>query len=166
MNTFKRLLRHVFTTAAAGERAFPKSTLDHIQVTIAKGEDLHRAEVRMMIEAALPLYAVLRKTTSRARARELFSLYRIWDTEENCGILIYVNLADHKVEIIADRTIGCLISSEDWQAVCHTMTKDFACGIYHDSVIAALEQLNTLLHAHFPATQARRNQLSDKPMIL
>ncbi|MDB5763651.1 MAG: hypothetical protein JWQ21_2646 [Herminiimonas sp.] len=166
MKKLSRVLRHLFTTTASGRRAFPPPTLKAIQAAIAKGENLHRAEVRLIVEPALPMPAVLNGTSSRERARELFSHYRIWDTEENCGILIYVNLADRKVEIIADRTIGRLIDAKDWQAVCRTMTRDFARGAFHDSAIAALDQLNGLLQAHFPANGSRPNQLSNKPVIL
>jgi uncharacterized membrane protein len=166
MKKLRRILRHLFTTTATGRRAFPPAALKSIQATIAKGEDLHRAEVRLVIEPSLSLADALDGMSSRQRARELFSNYRIWDTEENCGILVYINLADHKVEIIADRGIGRLISAAQWQAVCQTMTRDFARGAYQDSVIAALEQLNEMLHAQFPADGPRPNQLSNKPIIL
>ncbi|MES2534412.1 MAG: TPM domain-containing protein [Pseudomonadota bacterium] len=166
MNTLRRMLRHLFTTTADGRRAFPPAALKAIQAAIASGEAMHRAEVRLIVEPALSLQDVLRGETSRERARELFTQYRIWDTEENSGVLIYINLADHKVEIIADRTIGRLVSAADWQAVCLTMTKDFARGAYQESVLAALDQLNSLLQSHLPADGARENQLSNRPIIL
>jgi uncharacterized membrane protein YgcG len=166
MKTLRRMLRHLFTTTAAGRRAFPPSALKAIQAAIARGEALHRAEVRLIVEPALSMQDVLSGETSRERARELFTQYRIWDTEENCGVLIYINLADHKVEIITDRTIGRLISAADWQAVCRTMTRDFTRGAYQESVLAALDQLNALLQTHFPADGSRKNQLSNRPIIL
>ncbi|MDB5767810.1 MAG: hypothetical protein JWQ61_2624, partial [Collimonas fungivorans] len=94
------------------------------------------------------------------------SHYRIWDTEENVGVLLYVNLADHKVEIIVDRAIGHATKSADWQAVCKTMTKEFANGAFHDSTLAALEQMNGLLTQHFPDEGRKKNELSDKPLML
>jgi uncharacterized membrane protein len=166
MKKHSRLLRHLFTTTASGRRAFPHAALKAIQAAIAQGEAAHRAEVRLVVEPALPMRAVLGGMTSRERARELFSVYRIWDTEENCGILIYVNLADHKVELIADRTINHLVHAGEWQEICRTMTRDFSRGVFQDSVIAALEQLNGLLQTRFPATGSRPNQLSNKPVIL
>lgn len=166
MNILQRMMRHFLTTTAAGKRLFPPATLEAIQAVIAEGETRHRAEVRLIVEPALPLYAVLNRTSARERALELFAHYRIWDTEENCGVLIYINLADHKVEIVADRAIGRKISRDDWQAICHTMTKHFAHGIFHDSVLTALGQMHTLLQAHFPAHGARPNQLSDRPIVL
>ena len=103
MTNFKRLWRHLTTGQASGRRAFPREVLAEIQKTIAEGEQLHRAEMRIIIEPAMPLDDVLENIHPRARARTLFSDYRVWDTEENCGVLIYLNLADHQVEIVADR---------------------------------------------------------------
>jgi uncharacterized membrane protein len=166
MKTLSRMFRHLSTTTAGGRRAFPPAALKAIQDAIAKGETVHRAEVRLVIEPALTMQAVLNGTTARERAVELFSDYRIWDTEENCGVLIYINLADHKVEIIADRGINRLVSAQDWQAICRTMTNGFARGVFHDSVIAALDQLNALLQSHFPEDGSSTNQLPNQPIML
>jgi uncharacterized membrane protein YgcG len=165
MNKVSRLLTHLFTTKASGRRAFPAETLKAIQTAIAQGERRHRAEIRLIIEPALQLYDVLQGQTARQRAHELFSHYRIWDTEENCGVLIYINLADHKVEIIADRGVGRALAAADWLAVCKTMTQGFAHGTYHDSVLAALRQLNDLLHTHFPGNHSNTNELPNRPLI-
>ncbi len=166
MKILPRMARHLFTTIAAGRRAFPPPALKAIQAAIAAGEALHRAEIRIIIEPALSLQAVLLGTSARERARELFSRYRIWDTEENCGVLIYLNLADHKVEIVADRSVNRAIDAHAWQSVCRTITEGFAHGTFPDSVIAAFGQLNVLLKAHLPATRAHRNKLSKRPTIL
>jgi uncharacterized membrane protein len=166
MQKLSRLLRHLATTSAAGRRIFPAHTLKAIQTAIAQGEAQHRAEIRVIIEPALPLRDVLTGAFSRERAQELFTHYRIWDTEENCGILIYINLADRKVEIIADRNVARTLTQADWQSVCHTMTQGFARGDFHDSAITALDQLNTLLKTHFPANGASLNELPNRPLML
>ncbi len=166
MKTLKRMIRHLATTTAAGRRAFPAATLQAIQAAIAEGETRHRAEVRLIVEPALSMQAALNGTSARERALELFAHYRIWDTEENCGVLVYINLADHKVEIVADRAIGRLISAREWQAICRTMTRGFAHGAFHDSVLAALDQMHALLQTHFPDDGSRSNQLSDRPIVL
>jgi uncharacterized membrane protein len=166
MPLLPRLLRHLTTTAASGKRAFPVATLKAIEDVIAQGERLHRAEVRLVIEATLPLLDVWRKVSARDRARELFSHYRVWDTEGNCGLLVYINLADHKVEIITDRAVGRALTPEEWRDICGLMTQGFRRGIFHDSMISALAALNHKLEQHFPDTGERRNQLPDAPLIL
>ncbi|RJG05303.1 TPM domain-containing protein [Noviherbaspirillum cavernae] len=166
MTTIARLWKHLCTTQAAGRRMFPERTLHAIETAIVEGETRHRAEVRMIVEPFLSVQAVLNGVTPRERARVLFSDYRVWDTEENCGVLVYVNLADHKVEIVADRGVGRIIAAHDWQAICRTMTEGFAHGDSHGSVIAALRQLNALLQQHYPDDGSRHNQLPDKPLML
>jgi uncharacterized membrane protein len=166
MHIGKRLWRHLVTTKHTARRLFPAASLQAIQSAIAAGEVTHRAEVRVIIEAALPLAFVLQGGTARRRAVELFTHYRVWDTEENCGLLLYINLADHKVEIVADRGVDRAVGKKDWQAVCQTVTSGFSAGVYHDSVPAALVQLNLLLTGHYPQIGAHHNQLSDKPVML
>lgn len=166
MKTLSRLIRHLRTTTADGRRAFPEAALKAIEDAIAHGETRHRAEVRLVIEPSLSLQAVLNGMSPRERARQLFAQYGVWDTEENCGVLIYINLADHQVEIVADRGVGRVISPGDWEAICRTMTSGFARGEYRDSVIAALGELNTLLQRHYPDDGSTHNQLSNKPVML
>jgi uncharacterized membrane protein len=166
MKTLSRLLKHLRTTSATGRRSFPPTTLKAIEETIAAGETRHRAEVRLIVEPALDMQAVLSGVQARERARELFAHYRVWDTEENCGVLVYVNLADRQVEIVADRGVGKVVAAKEWHAICRTMTQGFAQGAFHDSVIAALAQLNALLEKHYPDDGSTRNQLSDKPVVL
>jgi len=166
MTPFARLLRHLSATRSQARRLFPRATLQAVQACIAAGEKYHRAEIRVIVEAALPLATVWRGDSSRARAHELFSHYRIWDTEENCGILLYINVADHKLEILPDRQVGKALKREDWQAVCQTMTNGFASKNYHDSLLQALTQLNALLAQHFPDQDKHKNQLSDRPLVL
>jgi len=166
MNAFSRLIRHLCTTTGVGRRAFPEETLKAVEDAIAEGEKRHRAEVRVIVEPSLGVLAVMDGTTPRERARELFAHYGVWDTEENCGVLVYVNLADHQVEIVADRGVGREIPAQDWQAVCRTMTQGFARGDYHNSTLAALAQLNALLQEHYPDDGSVRNQLADRPVML
>ena len=166
MNAFSRMATHLMTTTSAGRRAFPAETLTAIEHAIAAGETRHRAEVRLIVEPALPIHATWDGVTSRDRANDLFAHYRIWDTEENCGVLIYINLADRKVEIVADRTVGRLIDAEQWQAICRTMTQGFARGAFHDSTLAGITQLNALLETRLPADGSRPNQLSNEPILI
>lgn len=166
MKTVKRVLRHFFTTAAHGRKAFPPATLKAAEQEIAAGEKRHRAQVRLIVEAALPLACVMHRMSPRVRARELFSHYRVWDTEENCGVLVYVNLADRQVEIVADRGVGKTVAAQEWHAACRTMTQGFAKGNFHGSTIAALVQLNSLLEQHYPGNGSSANELPDKPLVI
>lgn len=166
MNTFTRLIRHMSATAAAGRRAFPSATLRLIEQAIAEGETLHRAEVRLIVEPSLTAGEVLRRTTSRERALALFAQYGIWDTEENSGVLVYINLADHKVEIVTDRGIGKKVQAEEWRALCQDMTSGFRRGVFLESTLAALAKINALLQQHFPDDGSLANQLPNRPLML
>jgi uncharacterized membrane protein len=162
----KRALRHLGASGAAGRRAFPPATLAAIGAAIAEGEKLHRGELRLIVENSLPLEAIWADLSNRQRALALFAEHGVWDTEDNCGVLIYVNLAEHKVDIVADRNIGRKIEAATWRAVCQTMTEGFARGQFHHCTLAAVAQVNQLLHQHFPANGARANELPDQPIVL
>lgn len=163
---FGRVMRHWRTSRADAQRAFPESTLQAAAQAITAGEQTHRGEVRFIVEKSLPTDEVWDGVTNRQRALALFADYGVWDTEDNCGVLIYVNLADHKVDIVADRGIDRKIDAATWQAVCRTMTDGFKQGKFHDATLAAIEQVNALLRTHFPASGARPNELPDSPIML
>jgi len=163
---WRRALRHLGTGAGTGRRCFPQPALEAIAAAIGAGEQRHRAEVRIVVEPALPFSAALAGVTNRDRARALFAQYGVWDTEENCGVLIYVNLAEHAVDIVADRNVGRLIGDSEWQAVCRTMTEAYKRGDFQDGTVAALNQLADLLQRHFPSSGERPNQLSNEAVIL
>ena len=163
---FRRALRHWLSTRAEAERAFPAATLEAIAGAIAEGERTHRGEVRLVVEKALPVPAAWSGVSNRQRAIALFADYGIWDTEDNCGVLIYVNLADHKVDIVADRGIDRKIDAATWQAVCATMTRGFGRGEFHAATLDAIAQVNALLQRHFPSNGSRPNELPDQPLML
>jgi uncharacterized membrane protein len=161
-----RALRHVRSTASAARRAFPPATLKAITEAITAGEQTHRGEVRLIVEKALPLGLVWDGISNRQRALAMFAQYGMWDTEEHCGVLVYVNLADRKVEIVADRGIDRKIDAATWRQVCDTLTAGYARGEFHDSTLAAIGQVNELLRRHFPANGPRPNELPDGPLML
>lgn len=165
-NRIERVLRHARSGTGSARKAFPPETLKAIADAITAGEQTHRGEVRLIVERALPVGAVWSRVSDRERALALFADYGIWDTEDNCGVLIYVNLADRKVEIVADRGIDRKIDASTWQDVCRTMTEGYARGEFHESTLAAIEQVNVLLRQHFPSDGARPNELPDQPLML
>lgn len=169
MDRLTRRLRHLHSGVGVGEKLFPQDVLDLITEAIAHGEATHRGEVRLIVEAALPAELIWADVTDRARALELFAEHGVWDTEDNCGVLVYVNLADHQVEIIADRAINRKVTPEQWQRICGTMTEGFRQGDYGRSTLDAIEQVNALLREHFPADASRGpdvNELPDRPVMI
>ncbi|HSU42724.1 MAG TPA: TPM domain-containing protein, partial [Casimicrobiaceae bacterium] len=109
---------------------------------------------------------VLRKLMPRERALEVFGLLRVWDTEENTGVLIYLLLADRDVEIVADRGIDREVPAGAWQAICARMEAAFRDQRLVEGVVMGIEEIAALLAAHFPRTGAVANELPDKPVVL
>ncbi|MCA1248585.1 TPM domain-containing protein [Massilia sp. MS-15] len=162
----RRAWRHLSSRRGEAEQAFPETTLGAIAQAITDGEQTHRGEVRLIVEKSLPFDEAWHGVSNRERALALFADYGVWDTEENCGVLIYINLAEHKVDIVADRGIDRRIDSATWQAVCRTMTDGFRQGRFHEATLDAVGQVNGLLRQHFPASGSRPNELPDRPMML
>ena len=170
MATFSKRLsrhwRHWRTTAGKGRAIFPTDALTAIGAAITNGEQRHRGEVRLIVENSMPSNAIWSDMSNRQRALALFAEYGVWDTEDNCGVLIYVNLAERQVDIVVDRAVGRKIEAATWQQVCSTMTLGFAREEFQASTLAAIGQVNALLQQHFPASGARANELPDRPLVL
>jgi len=162
----RRLLRHVVTDHLSVKRAFPPAALARIEQAITAGERMHRGQVCFAVEGALPPLRVLRKLTPRERALEVFGLLRVWDTEENAGVLIYLLLADRDVEIVADRGIDREVPAGAWQAICARMEAAFRDARLVEGVVVGIEEIAALLAAHFPRVGAVANELPDKPVVL
>ena len=162
-----RFLRHLATDHGSVKRKFSAAFLDHIKATTAAGEKRHRAQLRFAVEPALPLLRVIHGVAPRERALEVFSLLRVWDTEENCGVLIYLLLADRGVEIVADRGIQARVGSEVWESVCRKMETAFRGGRFAEGVQAGMAEINALLERHYPRNDAAgENELPDEPVVL
>ena len=161
-----RFWRHVATDHISVQRAFPPAALDKVEQAIAEGERTHCGQVCVAIEGALPAARVLKRLTPRERALEVFGLLRVWDTEENAGVLVYLLLADRAVEIVADRGIHRAVGDDAWKAICERMEDAFRAGRYVDGVVIGVEEISRLLAQHFPHERAGPNELSDKPVIL
>jgi uncharacterized membrane protein len=150
----------------AVRRAFPKEALARIQSAISAGERNHAGQVRFVVEAALPLALVLSRQTPRERALDVFGRLRIWDTEGNSGVLVYLLLADHRVEIVADRGIHRRVGEEQWRSICRTMESAFRERRFADGAVAGIEAVSALLAQHFPHGDAAANELPDQPVLL
>ena len=162
----QRQWRHWRSSTAHGRRLFPTESLARIGQAITAGEQRHRGEVRLIVEHALASDLIWDGVSNRQRALALFAEYGVWDTADRCGVLIYVNLAEQKVDIVVDRNIGQQIDPETWQQICRGMTEGFKRGQFEQSTLAAIEQVNTLLAARFPSTAQRPNDLPDHPVML
>jgi uncharacterized membrane protein len=165
-----RLIKHVTTTHWRTRMLFPSATLDAIEQAIAQAEQSHAGELRFAIETAMNPIHVLNDVSAHVRALEVFGHLRVWDTEANNGVLIYVQLADRHVEIVADRGFAGRVSEAEWQAVCRLMEEHFRAGRFQIGSVAGVEAIGSLLVRHFPQAQGQsahsHNQLPDRPTLL
>jgi uncharacterized membrane protein len=161
-----RLLRHLMMPRWRARLAFPRPALARIERAIAASEQRHRGQIRFAVEHALDAGAILRNRSARDRGLEVFSLLGVWDTEDNCGVLVYLMLADRDVEIIADRAIHAIAGRDSWVSICREMEAAFRMGRYEAGVLAGVERISALLEAHFPRRAGGHNELPDKPVVL
>jgi uncharacterized membrane protein len=162
----KRLLKHLLAGRWQTLRYFPPSTMRAIESAIQDSESTHMGELRFAVEAGLDWPDVIRGKTAHERALEVFSQLRIWDTEHNSGVLIYLLLADRRVEIIADRGINRRVGKTGWEAICREMETAFKAGQFERGVLTGLARISVLLAEYFPAHGDNANELSDKPVVL
>ena len=162
----KRTFRHLFAPDWLVYRAFPRAALRRIEAAIRQSEAAHRGELRFAVEAGLDLLPLLRGLTPRQRALEAFSRLRVWDTEENSGVLIYLQLVDRDIEIVADRGISATVGQARWDAICHRMEEAFRARRFEAGVLEGVTEITMLLTAHFPARRENPDELPDRPVVL
>ena len=163
---FKRIMKHLSTGRATVRRVFPLRTLDTIEQAIRSTEARHAGQIRFAVEAALELAPLLAGQTGQQRAIEVFSKLRVWDTEHNNGVLIYLLLADRDVEIVADRGIHVKLGKEVWEAICREMEAAFREGHFEAGVLAGIHAVGEHLSRHFPARSGKANEMPDRPVVL
>jgi len=166
MVNFKRWLKHVFMPPWAWRRAFPQATLGAIEAAIHASEATHSGEIRFAIENSLPGALVWRGMSGRERAIEMFSNLRVWDTEHNSGVLVYLLLADHDIEIVADRGIAARVDPAAWEMVAQAMEAAFRQGEFERGALTGIEQISALLAAHFPPAGKNPDELANRPVIV
>jgi len=164
--SMKRIARHLVATRWRVNRAFPRDALTAIEKAIKASEGTHRGEIRFVVEGALDIAPLLRGQTARERAIDIFSQLRIWDTEHNNGILIYLLLADRNVEIVADRGVDAKVGPQEWEGICRNMEAAFRKADYKGGVVGGIQEVTRHLAEHFPPIGDDRNELPDKPVIL
>ena len=161
-----RLMRHLFTADARGR--FPAGDMDRIATAIGDGERRHRGEVCFAVESALHWRDVVRGVQARARAEEAFGRLRVWDTDANNGVLVYLLLADQRIEIVADRSLNDLVSNDQWRGVCQLLEERLRAGDNADAVIEGIAAVSDLLALHFSRVPGSPDvdELPDRPVFL
>lgn len=161
----KRILRHLF--APSVRRAFPPQVLEHIHQAIVASEKQHRGEICFAVDAALSLRQLWAGTSARECAEEAFAALRVWDTEENNGVLIYLLLAEQRIEILADRGVAARVSEAHWQDICQHIAASLAQGQYQAAIIGAVDEIGALLAQHYPCDAGGGvDELPNRPVIL
>ncbi len=177
LTKLRTILRHGWLDASDTERAIPPDVMQHLAQRVAASESRHTGQIRIYVEAALPVSYLWRlgPTTSlkdlvRQRAVMLFGKLHVWDTEHNNGVLIYLQLAERAIEIVADRGVNHHVSTQQWQAITKSMATAFNGGLFQDGLIQAIDEVTRELAACFPAGQPGHsgkaaNELPDEPVL-
>jgi len=169
--TIRRLWRHRWLDERATRRAIDPELVQRMTRRVRASEQRHTGEIRLCIEASLPNSYLLRSGTlsqiTRQRALTMFGKLRVWDTEHNNGVLIYLLLAERAIELVADRGLNQHVTPEQWQAMVQRMGAAFAAGDFETGLTQALEEVSAMLVQHFPAAPGERpdNQLPDAPVL-
>ena len=163
MNRWTRILRHRWLDETDTERAVGAAALTRLEERVARSEHRHSGEIRLCVEAGLPLSYLWRNATPRQRAVAMFGKLRVWDTELNNGVLIYLLLAEHAIEIVADRGLARHVPADHWQQVLGGMREAFRAGRFEDGLMRAVDEVEALLRRHYPLApgQANPNELPD-----
>lgn len=162
----KRIGKHLLEHRWRVRRIFPPEVLAAIEAAIKASETTHSGQIRFVVEGALDGVPLFRDQPARARALDIFSRLRIWDTTHNNGVLIYLLLADRDFEIVADRGIDVKVGHAGWERICLGMEADFRAGNFKGGVIKGIEAVSRQLAAHFPARGKGPNELPDAPVVI
>ncbi len=165
--TLARMLRHRWLDESDTRKAIPPALVERLTRRVAASEQRHSGEIRLYVEAGLPMSYLWRGATPRERAVAMFGKLRVWDTEANNGVLIYLLLAENAIEIVADRALASRVPHGEWKAIVTRMGSAFREGRFEDGLTQALEEVSALLVAHFPLApdQANPNELPDRPVL-
>jgi uncharacterized membrane protein len=161
-----RLFRHLMMPAWRVEQVLAAGTFDAVEAAIRSSEAMHRAELRFAVEGSLDLFDLLRGVTPRQRALEVFSQLGVWDTEENNGVLVYLLLADHDFEIVADRGVHRLVGDAGWEPIAARMEAAFRAGDFQRGIVDGITAIGEVLARHYPRREGDRNELPDRPVVL
>jgi len=163
---FKRLSRHLFIGPVMLRRYFDHAMQERLHQVITAGEATHGANVRLIIEAAMPLRKLWRGMSTRQRAVDLFGTFRVWDTEDNNGVLLYLNLADRKLELVCDRAAVRAITDPEWQAICDAMLAHLRAGAFERGLTEGLAAIHRELAEAFPKQAGTPDRSADDAPVM
>jgi uncharacterized membrane protein len=168
MNKLARILKHRWLDKSDVKRALDEAALKRIEDRVAASERRHTGEIRVCVEAGLPWSYLWKNLAARDRAITVFGKLRVWDTAANNGVLIYLLLAEHAIEVVADRGLNDRVDHEAWQAIVAGMREAFRAGRFEDGLNAAVDAVDALLAQHFPMGDAAgdKNELPNAPIVL
>jgi len=162
----KRWLKHLALPPWLVRRAFAPVTMRAIEAAIAASEARHCGQIRFAVEETLTLAELWHGKAGRERALEVFADLRVWDTEQNNGVLVYLLLADRDVEIVADRGIHHAVGEAAWEDICRIMEAALRAGQFEAGVVRGIEAIGALLAVHYPRHGPGANELPDMPVVL
>jgi uncharacterized membrane protein len=166
-NRWTRLLKHRLLDERDAERLLGAGALERIGQRVAASERRHSGEIRVCVEAGLPFSYIRRHATPRERAVAMFGKLRVWDTEQDNGVLIYLLLAEHAIEIVADRGLNRHVDAAEWERIAATMREAFRSHRFEEGLNQAVDAVDALLVRHFPlaAGAPNPNELPNAPEL-
>jgi uncharacterized membrane protein len=167
MKKLLRILKHWWLDESDVRQALDSDALGRIERQVAASEQFHSGEIRVCVEAGLPLGFLWRDASVRERAMALFGELRVWDTEHNNGVLVYLMFAERRIEIVADRGIARRVPQETWQAISDGLAQEFKSGHHERGLLVAVDQIHALLKDHFALAPGENNpdELSNRPQV-
>jgi uncharacterized membrane protein len=165
--TLKRIIQHRRRNTREAQRALGLDGLMRIQTLVRQSELRHSGEIRVCVEAGLPMHYLLRGSLSRERAVTMFGKLKVWDTEHNNGVLIYLLLADRRIEIVADRGLNERVSASEWEVVAQALSKCIQGSQMAQGLELAIESIHQKLMQHFPLKpgEGHINELPDAVVV-
>ena len=162
-----QLLKHRRLDETDVKRLLGDGALQRVEARVSASEAHHSGEIRVCIESGLPLSYLKREAKARERAVMMFGKLRVWDTEHNNGVLIYLLLAEHAIEIVADRGLSRHVDAAEWQRIAATMSTAFKAGEFEAGLNQAIDAVDALLSTHFALApgEANPNELPDAPYL-
>ena len=163
-----RWAQHLWLDAADARRLITDAGLDRLEQAVRDSEARHLGELRVCVEGGLDVAQLWHGLDARDRALDLFSTLRVWDTEHNNGVLVYLLLADRRIEVLADRGLSSLVPDSQWRALVAELSQALRDESVENGLMQAIDRVSELLRLHHPSSaQTRRvNELPDSIVLL